>query len=146
MHIQCRMKEYCLKTWFTTCTMLWECTAGLFMCSITCAAASVNFVLSHGRGVVHTHTHTHTYIHIHVHMNTHTSCVCNYRCLNKRHGVDILKDDMCMSGVGTIRLRSKIRESQILYLSYVNEVSAYECGIGVSGCVCLLWWHLFGKL
>ena len=50
------------------------------------------------------------------------SCVCNYRCLNKRNKIDFHFDDLCMSGVGTIRLRSGLKEREIVYATYENEV------------------------
>ena len=34
----------------------------------------------------------------------------------------VVNDNCCMSGLGTIRLRSQIPESQVLYVSYENEV------------------------
>ena len=50
------------------------------------------------------------------------SCVCNYRCMNERHGTDFHFDDLCMSGVGTIKLRSGLQEREIVFATYENEV------------------------
>ena len=51
------------------------------------------------------------------------SCVCNYRCRNQRYGVDFHQDDLCMSGIGTIMLRSGLKEREIIYANYENEVT-----------------------
>ena len=42
--------------------------------------------------------------------------------MNERHGKDFHKDGLCMSGVGTVRLRSGLKESEIIYATYENEV------------------------
>ena len=57
-----------------------------------------------------------------MHPHTPHSCVCNYRCMNERHGIDFHFDDLCMSGVGTIKLRSGLQEREIVFATYENEV------------------------
>ena len=46
--------------------------------------------------------------------------------MNKRHGVDFHFDGLCMSGVGTVMLRSGIKEREIIYATYENEVTIYS--------------------
>ncbi len=73
----------------------------------------------------------------HLKYNIDYSCVCNYRCCNELTKKDeegerrVNKDDCCMSGVGTMKLRSKVTNSDILRINYENEVLLYSGGGGV---------------
>ncbi len=73
----------------------------------------------------------------HLKYNIDYSCVCNYRCCNELTKKDeegerrVNKDDCCMSGVGTMKLRSKVTNSDILRINYENEVLLYSGGVGV---------------
>ena len=70
------------------------------------------------KGVTHEETNlcTHTTC---THMQ---SCKCQFRCCHSRAGVDILKDDVCLCGVGTLRVQSKSQEEDIIFVTYENEV------------------------
>ena len=54
------------------------------------------------------------------------SCVCKYRCLHKRHRKDFHNDGLCMSGIGTIRLQSRLKEEHIVYADYENDKVMYQ--------------------
>ena len=49
-------------------------------------------------------------------------CSFHYRCLNSRAGVDFLKDNVCLCGVATMRVQSKRREEDIVFVTYENKV------------------------
>ena len=54
------------------------------------------------------------------------SCVCNYSCRNERYGRDFHSDGLCMSGIGTVRLRSYLKEEDIVYANYENDKVNYH--------------------
>ena len=54
------------------------------------------------------------------------SCVCNYKCRHKRDGEDFHSDGLCMSGIGTIRLHSRLIEDDIVYANYENDMVLYQ--------------------
>ncbi len=58
---------------------------------------------------------------MHMHTQLLCSCVCNYKCRHKRDGEDFLNDGLCMSGIGTIRLHSHLKEEDIVYANYKND-------------------------
>lgn len=50
------------------------------------------------------------------------SCACNYRCLNERARTDYVKDNCCLCGVGSIKLQTNLKEEDILFVTFENEV------------------------
>ena len=52
--------------------------------------------------------------------------MCNYSCRNERYGRDFHSDGLCMSGIGTIRLRSHLKEEDIIYANYENDKVNYH--------------------
>lgn len=53
----------------------------------------------------------------------------------------VWKDNCCMSGLGTLRLQSQLKESSIKYITYENEVKVVKLFKEIDGDIIIV--HLY---